>query len=302
MLHIQNLSYIHSNKELLFHHITLTIPTQNKTALVGNNGSGKSTLLRIIAGQLQPSAGSVRTEAAPYYLPQLYGQFDEETIAGALGIEARLNALREILAGNATEERLALLNEDWTLEERCQQALQHWNLEGLDLQQPMKTLSGGQKTRVFLAGIAIHQPELILLDEPSNHLDLASRQKLYEFIASTTATLLVVSNDRTLLNLLQPVCELSPQGVSVYGGNYDFYAEQKNLEGQALLQKIRSGEKALRKAKDAERDNLARQQKLDARGKRKQEKAGLPTIAMKTFKNNAEKSTARIKEVHHEKV
>jgi ATPase subunit of ABC transporter with duplicated ATPase domains len=112
----------------------------------------------------------------------------------------------------------------------------------------------------------------------------------------------VVSHDRALLNLLNTVCELSKRGITIYGGNYDFYTEQKIIESDALNQDLKSKEKALRKAKETERESLERQQKLDARGKKKQEKAGVPTIFMKTLKNNAEKSTSRMKGVHTEKV
>jgi ATPase subunit of ABC transporter with duplicated ATPase domains len=166
----------------------------------------------------------------------------------------------------------------------------------------METLSGGQKTKVFLAGISIHQPELILLDEPSNHLDIASRQLLYDFIQTTKSTLVVVSHDRKLLNLLDTVCELSKHGIKVYGGNYDFYKEQKQIENNALSQDIQSKEKALRKAKEKERETLERQQKLDNRGKGKQEKAGVARIMMNTLRNNAENSTSKLKSVHAEKI
>jgi ATPase subunit of ABC transporter with duplicated ATPase domains len=166
----------------------------------------------------------------------------------------------------------------------------------------MATLSGGQKTRVFLAGIIVNRPEIVLLDEPSNHLDSVSRSLLYEYIKSTTHAIVVVSHDRTLLNLIDTVHELGSRGITVYGGNYDFYAAQKKIEAEALDQDLRSKEKLLRKAKETERESLQRQQKLDARGKKKQEKAGLPTISMNTFRNNAEKSTSRIKDVHAEKV
>ena len=111
----------------------------------------------------------------------------------------------------------------------------------------------------------------------------------------------MVSHDRTLLNLLNPVCELSKRGITVYGGNYDFYAEQKDIESEALNQDVKSKEKALRKAKETERESIERQQKLDARGKKKQEKAGVPTIMMKTLKNSAEKSTSKMQGVHAEK-
>lgn len=302
MLILQNLAYTHPNKDLLFDNINLTVNGQDKIALIGNNGAGKSTLLKIMAGVLQPSSGTIHTDSIPYYIPQLFGQFNDITIAQALRIEHKLKALQEILDGKVTEENLTLLNDDWTIEERCGDALNHWGLGKLDLTQKMDTLSGGQKTKVFLAGIAIHHPEIVLLDEPSNHLDRSGRELLYQFIQFTTSTLIVVSHDRKLLNLLDTVCELSKRGITVYGGNYEFYSAQKQIESNALDQDIRSKEKALRKARETERETAEKQQKLDARGKKKQEKAGLPTISMNTFRNNAEKSTARVKGVHAEKV
>jgi ATPase subunit of ABC transporter with duplicated ATPase domains len=298
MLIIQNLTYIHPNKDLLFNKINLTVNRQDKIALIGNNGIGKSTLLKIIAGILKPSEGILHSDSMPYYIPQIFGQFNDFTIAQALGIEKKLNALSEILNGNLTETNMNLLNDDWAIEERCANALTHWGLGDLNLTQKMETLSGGQKTKVFLAGIFIHQPGIILLDEPSNHLDISGRTLLYSFVQSSASTLIVVSHDRKLLNLLDSVYELSSKGITVYGGNYDFYAGQKQIEKNALTEDVKSKEKALRKAKEIERESVERQQKLDARGKKKQEKAGLPTISMKTLKNNAEKSTARLKGVH----
>jgi ATPase subunit of ABC transporter with duplicated ATPase domains len=302
MLIVQNLSYIHPNKDLLFNNINLTISNQQKVALVGNNGIGKSTLFKIIAGVLQPWGGRVEIEAAPYYVLQIFGQFNELTIAQALNVEDKLRSFKEILAGHMSEANLTTLNDDWLIEERCNEALKYWKLEGLDLSEQMKTLSGGQKTRAFLAGIIIHQPELVLLDEPSNHLDAAGRQLLYHFIQSTKSTLIVVSHDRTLLNLLGTVYEMSRQGITVYGGNYYFYVEQKGIERNALAEDARSKEKALRKAKEIERETIERKQKLDARGRKLKEKSGVPTISMNTLRNNAEKSTSRLKDVHAEKI
>jgi ATPase subunit of ABC transporter with duplicated ATPase domains len=286
MIVLQNLSYIHPNKDLLFDDINLTVNRQDKVALTGNNGAGKSTLLKIITGVLQPSSGVVKTSSKPYSIPQLFGQFNDLTIAQALGIEDKLKALKGILDGHVTEENMALLDDDWTIEERCSEALAYWGLDDLILTQKMETLSGGQKTKVFLAGISIHQPEIVLLDEPSNHLDVSGRALLYDFIESSSSTMIVVSHDRKLLNLLHPVCELSKRGIMVYGGNYDFYAEQKAIESNALNQDVKNKEKALRKAKEIERETAERQQKLDARGKKKQEKSGLPTIFMNTFRNS----------------
>ena len=302
MLNLQNISYIHPNKELLFDGINLTINPHDKIALIGNNGAGKSTLLKIITNELQPSLGRIEVESTPYYVPQVFGQFNHLNIAQALGVEDKLNALKQILAGNATEENFTVLNDDWTIEDRCKDALAYWQLESLELSQPMASLSGGQKTKVFLSGIQIHQAEIVLLDEPSNHLDVASRELLYQFIQHTKSALLITSHDRKLLNLLDTVCELTKTGINVYGGNYDFYAAQKQIASDALSQDIQSKEKALRKAKEKERETLERQQKQDARGKKKQEKAGVARIMMNTLRNNAENSTAKTKDIHAEKI
>lgn len=302
MLTLQGVTYAHPNKDILFSDLQLVINEHDKVALIGNNGAGKSTLLKLLAGQLYPVAGQVKADTKPYYVPQLTDAFNNETVAAALQIEDRLTALQKILNGEVSEENLALLNDDWTLEERCAEAFAYWQLDGVSLTQKMHTLSGGQKTKVFLAGIIIHQPEIVLLDEPSNHLDAAARNILYGYIKATNHTLVVVSHDRTLLNLLDTMYELSSKGITVYGGNYDFYETQKEIENNALNNELRSKEKALRKAKEVERATAERQQKLDARGRKKQEKAGLPTISMNTFKNNAEKSTARLKDVHADKI
>ncbi|WP_316789917.1 ribosomal protection-like ABC-F family protein [Pedobacter frigoris] len=302
MLILQNITHIHSDGGILFNDINLSINKKDKIALIGNNGSGKSTLLKILAGYLNPAKGHTSVSSKPYYVPQLFGQFNDYSIAQALRIEDKLQALKEILNGNITDANLDLLNDDWTIEERCDQALAHWKLGNLDLSQKMGTLSGGQKTKVFLAGIGIHKPEIVLLDEPSNHLDLYSRNILYDYINHTTNTLVVVSHDRTLLNSIDKIYELNKHGITIYGGNYDFYTHQKSIENKVLNQDLKNKEKALRKVKETERISVERQQKLDAKGKKKQEKAGLPTISMNTLKNNAEKSTSRIKGIHAEKV
>lgn len=217
-------------------------------------------------------------------------------------MEDKLRALHNILEGNATEENFNVLNDDWTIEDRCAEALNYWQLNKLDLSQKIETLSGGQKTKVFLAGISIHQPNLVLLDEPSNHLDISGRELLYEYIQSTKSTLIVVSHDRKLLNLLNNICELTKNGIKVYGGNYAFYTEQRQIEINALNQDLQSKEKALRKAKEKEREVTERQQKLDSIGKGKQEKAGIAKIMMNTLRNKAENSTSKMKGVHAEKI
>ena len=302
MLVLSNLKYLHPNKELLFHNLQFTVNQGDKIALVGNNGAGKSTVLKIIAGALQPVSGEVHLRTEAYYVPQHFGQYDDQTIAEALGIDKKLHALQEILEGHVTEENMTILNDDWDLTERSAEALGAWSLQSLELSQKMGSLSGGQKTKVFLAGISIHRPQLILMDEPSNHLDHDGKKMLYDLMQRTNATMIVVSHDRGLLNLLDTTCELTKDGIAVYGGNYDFYKEQKLIESDALLQHLHAKEKALRKAKEKERETMERQQKLDARGKSKQEQSGVARIMMNTLRNNAENSTSRLKSVHAEKI
>ena len=299
---LHNISFGFPAGNLLFNSINLTIPSHSKSALVGSNGMGKSTLLKIIANEIEPLAGNINIHGDIFYVPQMFGNFNDLTVAECLKIEKKLNALQKITSGEVDEIYFETLNDDWDIEERCQNALQYWKLEDVDLNQTLESLSGGQKTKVFLAGIQINQPEIILLDEPTNHLDLEGRNLLYDFIEKTNSTVVIVSHDRTLLNLVDTIFELSNQGISTYGGNYDFYAEQKEIENEALQNDIHSKERALKKAKEKERETLERKQKLDARGKGKQEKSGVARIMMNTLRNNAEKNSSKLKSVHAEKI
>lgn len=302
MFILQNVSYIHFNRELLFDNISLSINSKEKLALIGNNGAGKSTLLKIIAGQILPSAGDITIFSKPYCIPQRVGQFDNLTVAQAIGVADRLNALSEILSGKVTEDNLSALNDEWTIEERCKEALSYWQLDDLDLKTKMQILSSGQKTKVFLAGIKINNPEIVLLDEPTNHLDLTARNLLYQFIEETSCTLIVVSHDRILLNGLNKMCELNPHGMKIYGGNYDFYKEQKTLENTAIISRLKEKQKLLRKAKETEREALERQQRKNSRSKNQQKKEGTGKAMMNKMENDAEKSTARLKGVHTDKI
>jgi ATPase subunit of ABC transporter with duplicated ATPase domains len=287
---------------LLFDNIHLSLEAKEKAALVAPNGAGKSILLKIIAGRILAHGGTVNASSTPYYVPQIMDRIDDWSLAQALGLADKLEAFYEILAGRASESNLEALNDDWTIEERTREALSHWQLGHLPLSVRMKHLSGGEKTRVFLAGINIHQPEIILLDEPTNHLDFSGRQKLYRFIEETPCTVLTVSHDRTLLNRLSKIYELTPHGLVAYGGNYDFYKSQKEMERQSLANSLEDRQKALHKAHKTERETLERQQKQQSRGKKQQKKEGTPLSLIDKMKNDSEKSAARLKSVHADKI
>ncbi len=299
---VQQLSYIHADKEPLFQNINLTVNKGEQVSLVGNNGSGKSTLLRIIEGGLKPVSGEVVCSSQPYYVPQHFGQYDQLTVMQALQVESKIKALLAIIAGDASIGNFTALDDDWNIEERCLAALSFWGLLHIRLDQSMCTLSGGEKTKVFLSGLQIHSPEIILMDEPTNHLDTGSRNKLYGFIESSRATMLIVSHDRTLLNLLPYTCELDRSTITLYGGNYEFYKEQKEQALAALQNQLSEKEKELRLAKKIAREALERKNKSSSRGEKSAVKKGIPRIMMGAMKEGAENSTVKLKNVHDDKM
>ena len=190
---VQQLCYIHADKEPLFRDISLMVNKGEQVSLVGNNGSGKSTLLRIMEGSLKPSSGEVVCSSKPYYVPQHFGQYDELTVVQALQVEAKIKALHAIISGDASVENFTILDDDWNIEERSVAALSFWGLEHIRLEQTMNTLSGGEKTKVYLSGIQIHSPEIILMDEPTNGLDIPGKSQFRKFIASG------MTDDKTIL-------------------------------------------------------------------------------------------------------
>ncbi|MDR2498927.1 MAG: ATP-binding cassette domain-containing protein [Tannerellaceae bacterium] len=302
MITLRNIQYIHPNHDVLFADVNLSLISRQKAALTGNNGSGKSTLLRIAAGLLRPAAGAVESASPPFHIPQLAGQFNHISIAEALRIEHKLQAFLRILEGHASEDNFNILNDDWNIEERCMAALAEWGLHPPTLEYPLIQMSGGEKMKVFLAGISLHKPDIILLDEPTNHLDAAARSLLYEHIEASTSTWLIVSHDRRLLNLLNPICELSAKKLNIYGGNYTFYREQKASEAKAFANDLREKEKELRKARASEREMSERRQRQSSRADKSRNKAGLPTILLNRRRDSAENTSARLKETHADKV
>ena len=298
---IKDLSYTHTDKEVLFSNLNLIINSGEKTALTGNNGCGKSTLMRILAGEASPGTGSVHCSGHLYYVPQHFGQYDDRTVAQVLGIDRKLTALHAILNGDAAEEHFARLDDDWNIEERTQAVLHVWHLDGISLLRPLEGLSGGEKTRLFLAGMELKEPDTLLLDEPTNHLDTAGRKRLYDFVHRTSATVLVISHDRTLLNLLPAICELSRNGLACYGGNYDFYKEQKEVHRNALQQQLEEKEKALRLARKTAREMEERKARQNTRGEKASIKKGIPRILLGGLKNHAENSSSKLSNVHAEK-
>ena len=225
---IKDLSYTHTDKEVLFSNLNLIINAGEKTALTGNNGCGKSTLMRILAGEASPGTGSVHCSGHLYYVPQHFGQYDGRTVAQVLGIDRKLTALHAILNGDTAEEHFARLDNDWNIEERTQAVLHAWHLNGISLLRPLEGLSGGEKTRLFLAGMELGEPDTILLDEPTNHLDLEMIEWLEGYLKRSKLSLLMVTHDRYFLDrVCSVILELDDCTVYTYKGNYSYYLQKR---------------------------------------------------------------------------
>ncbi|MEG1403296.1 ABC-F family ATP-binding cassette domain-containing protein [Bacteroides sp.] len=292
---LSGVSFHYHNQHPLFECVNLSAPLGSKVSIIGNNGTGKSTLLKLIAGELHASSGSIHCASTPYYIPQQVG-ITETSVSQALGISDKVEALRAIYSGSDKYEYYDLLADDWDIEYRCRAALDSWKLSNIELTTPIHLLSGGEKTKIFLAGISIHQPDIILLDEPTNHLDYRSRQQLYELVSVSKATVIVVSHDITLLNLLEETHELSPTGLKLYGGDYDFYKAQKTIETQALNQQIEAEESTLRLARKKARETKERQEKRINRGAKSVD--GMPRIILKGKQDKGEETAAKLSKTH----
>ncbi|WP_225895778.1 ATP-binding cassette domain-containing protein [Dendronalium phyllosphericum] len=220
-----NLSYQLGLERTLFQGIQVSIEagdafgktlSHQRIALVGRNGVGKSTLLKILAGQINPSTGSVWQQGIVYYLPQI------STIRQEINTGTVLNFLISI-------------SEEWWKIEEILQAQFHTNL---DLSLPIGNLSGGELTKLFLAIGLSQQPNLLLLDEPTNHMDLPALESLRQFLLEFSGAYVIVSHKPFFLNQVTEVTwELTPGGVKVYGGNFSYYREQKQIELEVALRR-----------------------------------------------------------------
>ena len=245
---VKDLSGGHAHRTL-FSKLSFTVAPGDVIGVVGANGAGKSTLLSLLAGAGTPQAGIVSTapqDAFVGWLPQEHVRLEGETVAAYIGrrtgctqaTEAMETAADALGSGNpADADRYADALDHWLacgaadLDERIPATLAELGL-AVGAEATMTGLSGGQVARVALAALLLSRFDIVLLDEPTNDLDLAGLARLEEFVTGLRGGVVLVSHDREFMaRCITSVVELDlvQNKVAVYDGGYDSFLEERAI-------------------------------------------------------------------------
>jgi ATPase subunit of ABC transporter with duplicated ATPase domains len=242
-----------NGQQLLFIEASAGLQRGEKVGLVGPNGAGKTTLLRMITGQEQPDEGQVLVDRGISigFFSQDVGEMSgrsavSEVMDGAGAVSAVASELQELEAALADPDRAdemdALIERfgevqgrfdelgGYALEGRAREVLAGLSFDQDMMERDVGALSGGWKMRVALARILLMRPDVMLLDEPSNHLDLESLIWLEQFLRGYDGALLMTSHDREFMNrIINKVVEIDGGSLTSYSGDYEFYEQQRAL-------------------------------------------------------------------------
>lgn len=250
--------------DLLYKHVDLLFQRGHCYGIIGANGAGKSTLLRIISGELAPSSGTVTItkEDRMSVLEQDHFKYDEHPVIDTVIMgNQRLYAImkeKELLYAkpdfsDADGERAAVLEGEfaemngWDAETEAARLLGGLGVPPELHAVPMGSLDGRLKVKVLLAQALFGQPSIILLDEPTNGLDVESTQWLEEFLIDCDAIVIVVSHDRHFLNAVcTNIVDVDHATCKMYAGNYDFWYDSSQLFQQLLRNQNKKREEKIR--------------------------------------------------------
>lgn len=256
----------------IFENITFDVKTKDKIGLIGRNGIGKTTLMKILAGYENYQGGQVnkRKGLTIGYLEQIPNYDDDNTVLDVLNeafstlndIRLQMEQLERSFDNLKDDELKSAINRYSSLHDTYEISGGYNTkeklskiLKGLEISDSMQErlfnqLSGGEKTRVILGKILLEEPELLLLDEPSNHLDIKSVEWLEEYLCSYNGTILMISHDRYFLDrVVTKIIELEPDCAQIYYGSYSKYVAEKELR---FLQAMKEYESQQRKIKKME--------------------------------------------------
>jgi len=251
ILNATNISKSFGSNEII-KDATFLVNEHEKVAIVGVNGAGKTTLLKILTGEESADSGSITLakDAKLGYLRQINNVdsalsiIDElyTVIEPILKMEKRMSQMQEDmkhLTGSELEELYSSytalthsyeLMDGYAAKSRVVGILKGLGFEEIDFDRKINTLSGGQKTRVFLAKLLLEEPDIILLDEPTNHLDLRSIEWLESYLLNYKGAVIIVSHDRYFLDkIVSKVIDIENGNVQMYLGNYTDFSNKKQM-------------------------------------------------------------------------
>jgi ATPase subunit of ABC transporter with duplicated ATPase domains len=279
----------------LFEGVSLQLNTGSRYGLVGANGSGKSTLVRILAGDEEPSAGSVRVNKGGRLGVLRQDRFLDDdarildlalrgdtVVWNALCDQKRLAAEAHPDPGRMAdlEDRIAA-HDGYTLEARASAVLEGLGIPVAAHRAPLSTLSGGFKLRVLLAEVLVSGADVLLLDEPTNHLDILSIRWLEKFLAGYGGCAIVISHDQRFLdNVTTHILDVDYRTVTIYTGNYSSFVVQKaEVRERKEAENTRAEEEIARKRAWVERFGAKNTKATQAQSRLKQiEKIEVETL------------------------
>jgi len=264
MISTQNIS-LQYGKRVLFDEVNVTFKEGNCYGIIGANGAGKSTFLKILSGAIEANKGSVHLEPGKRMavLKQNHFEFDEYSILhtvlmghgklwkimqekDAIYLKEDFSEADGIKASELEEEFAEM--DGWNAESNAANLLSGIGIPESDHYKLMKDLTGTQKVRVLLAQALFGNPDLLILDEPTNDLDLETVIWLEDFLLDFKNTVLIVSHDRHFLDTVcTHIADIDFNKISLYTGNYSFWYESSQL---ALRQKQSANKKAEEKVKE----------------------------------------------------
>jgi ATPase subunit of ABC transporter with duplicated ATPase domains len=297
-----DLSFRWPDGTTVFDGLSLSV-SRGRVGLVGTNGAGKSTLLRLLAGRLRPAGGSVSVGGSLAYLPQDVTLDTGLRVDQALGIAERRAAVRAIEAGDVSEAHFEAVGDDWDVDERALATLGSLGLAHIGLDRTVGQISGGETVLLRLAALLLERPDVLLLDEPANNLDLFARRRLYAAVdAWRSGVLIVVSHDRDLLERVDSIAELRSGSVTWYGGGWSAYREAVATQQETAGRALRAAESDVRR----QQRELAQAQVTVARRERHSKKMDAqrraPRIVAGARKRSAQESAGRLRGLQEDRL